>query len=53
MNYYKCEECTAFCKLEIIESHELEPCYNDNYDNVANWQPITKEEFLKEVNDGK
>ena len=52
MKYFKCEnfnDCTQNCKIKITEEYEKEPCHNDDFENMANWQEITKEEFLKEI----
>lgn len=47
--YYKCEECKFKCITASIGYIDAYMCYIDKNDNDANWQPITKEEFLKET----
>lgn len=49
MNYYKCEGCDCWCKSATSGFIDTELCHIDGEYDDAQWQPITKEEFLKEL----
>jgi hypothetical protein len=50
MKYFKCEFCTNCCVKRLIDSIDFEQQRTCDIDRSwADWQEITKEEFLKEI----